>query len=168
MSSKGNVNEANLYPVESIPNSLSTLASAEMYRRLVLHDIVEEDVSLPVTCLSNFNHISYHFQFQFPDITIEDHLEILYGSEETIFNGQKWGGMTSDPGIYLQAALEDEIVDDWSWSSNWRIFSKLGAGYSSLRYRGEILTNSYGCLPDVDGGLEFTLAIRTSVPLGMI
>lgn len=164
MSSKGNVNEADLYPVESIPNSLSTLASAEMYRRLVLHDIMEENVSLPVKCSSNF----YHFQYQFPDMTIEDHLEILYGSEETIFNGQKWGGMTSDPGIYLQAALEDEIEDDWSWSSNWRIFSKLGAGYSSLRYRGEILTNSYGCLPDVDGGLEFTLAIRTSVPLGMI
>ena len=60
MSSKGNVNEAKLYPVESIPNSLSTLASAEMYRRLVLHDIVEEDVSLPVTCLSNFNYIFYH------------------------------------------------------------------------------------------------------------
>ena len=47
MSSKGNVNEANLYQIESIPNSLSTLASAEMYRRLVLHDIVEESVSLP-------------------------------------------------------------------------------------------------------------------------
>ena len=51
MSSKGNVNEANLYQVEAIPNSLSTLASAEMYRRLVQHDIVEENVSLPVlTC----------------------------------------------------------------------------------------------------------------------
>ena len=48
MSSKGNVNEANLYQVEAIPNSLSTLASAEMYRRLVQHDIVEENVSLPV------------------------------------------------------------------------------------------------------------------------
>ena len=74
--------------------------------------------------------------------------------------------MTSDPGIYLQSALEEEIESDWSWSPNWRIFSKLGAGYSSLRYRGEVLTNSYGCLPDTEGGLEFTLAIRTSVPLG--
>ena len=51
MSSKGNVNEANLYQIESIPNSLSTLASAEMYRRLVQHDIVEENVSLPVLSL---------------------------------------------------------------------------------------------------------------------
>ena len=101
-------------------------------------------------------------------MTSEDHSEILYGSEETMFNGQKWGGMTSDPGIYLQSALEEEIEEDWSWSSNWRIFSKLGAGYSSLRYRGEVLTNAYGCLPETDGGLEFTLAIRTSVPLGEV
>ena len=45
MSAKGNVNEANLYQIDSIPNSLSTLASAEMFRRLVQHDIVEENVS---------------------------------------------------------------------------------------------------------------------------
>ena len=45
MSSNGNVMETNLYQIESIPNSLSTLASAEMFRRLVQHDIVDESVS---------------------------------------------------------------------------------------------------------------------------
>ena len=149
MSADGNVNEAQIYQIGSIPNSLSTLASAEMFRRLVLTDIVDPN-------------------YKFPGINRADHHEILYGTDETIFSGQKWGGMTSDPGIYLQAALEDEIDFDWTWNADWRIFSKLGAGYSSSRHRGEVLTNSYGCLPHVEGGLEFTMAIRTSVPLGIV
>ena len=33
-------------------------------------------------------------------------------------------------------------------SDQWRIFGKMGAGYSGTRHRGEILTNAYGCFPD--------------------
>lgn len=55
----------------------------------------------------------------------------------------------------------------------WRIFSKLGAGYSSSRSVGEIVTAGYGCMPftsasDNSGsidGYEFTIAARSSVAL---
>jgi hypothetical protein len=55
----------------------------------------------------------------------------------------------------------------------WRIFSKLGAGYSSSRNVGEIMNNAYACLPvlNADGdpvlnsGYEFTLSVRGSVAL---
>mgnify|MGYP003386263457 CR=1 FL=1 len=66
---------------------------------------------------------------------------------------------------------------------NYRIFSKLGAGYSSSRSKGEILSNAYACLPIVgsDGkgksgsgasidqtninsnGVEFTIHVRGSI-----
>ena len=68
---------------------------------------------------------------------------------------------------------------------NYRIFSKLGAGYSSSRSKGEILSNAYACLPivgsdgsDSDGkgksgsgasidqnsnGVEFTIHVRGSI-----
>ncbi len=79
--------------------------------------------------------------------------------------------MTSDTAIFLQSAdrmtslLEDEI----SHEGEWRIFSKLGAGYSSSRYRGEIVSNAYTCFPRYDagkavGGYEFTITVRGSVP----
>ena len=42
-------------------------------------------------------------KFQWPGLTETDQKELLYGAEETLFfEGQKWGGMSADPGIYLQ------------------------------------------------------------------
>ena len=50
----------------------------------------------------------------------------------------------------------------------WRIFSKLGAGYSSSRSRGEIVTAGYTCIPEYEGGggggFELSLAARASAP----
>ena len=53
-----------------------------------------------------------------------------------------------------------------------RIFSKLGAGWSTSRYVGEIVSNAYACLPVLDSegnpvpnqGVEFTVHVRGSVP----
>ena len=177
-------------------NSLSPLASAEMTRRLVQHDIVSE-------------------QFRWPGLTSVDQQTILYGAEETLFFGdQKWGGMTADPAIYLQNALDINRIDQ-DLGEDWRIFSKLGAGYSGYRFVGEVTSNvsnlvvswssilelvrilkidlktkfrlnskytlnwksslsglylilkikSYGCFPGLNGGLELTVATRTSIPL---
>ena len=38
-----------------------------------------------------------------------------------------WGGMSADTSIYLQRSVGDERFDESS--GQWRIFSKLGAGY---------------------------------------
>ena len=42
-----------------------------------------------------------------------------------------------------------------------RIFSKLGDGYSTSRNRGEIVNNAYVCLPGYE--VEFTINVRGSV-----
>ena len=42
---------------------------------------------------------------------------------------------------------------------------QLGAGWSTSRRVGEILTNSYACFPDgSSGGVEMVLSARASVP----
>ena len=82
--SSGQRSDIERYECGTMNNNLSCLASAEMTRRLVMHDIVEDE-------------------FKWPGLTDIDQKQILYGSEETAFFGdQKWGGMTADPGIYLQ------------------------------------------------------------------
>ena len=80
----GKRSEIKRFKCGTMNNSLSPLASAEMTRRLIMHDIVDD-------------------QFKWPELTEIDQKQILYGSEEThFFNDQKWGGMSADPGIYLQ------------------------------------------------------------------
>ena len=97
----------------------------------------------------------------------------MYGSSNSLlFPGLQWGGMTSDTAIFVQSALDMQNIDDRS-QGQWRIFSKLGAGYSSSRSRGENTYTSYSCLPvlDVDSGnpvadagVEFVISARSSVP----
>eukprot|EP01038_Epipyxis_sp_PR26KG_P011421 gene11421-15305_t len=76
--------------------------------------------------------------------------------------------MTADTAIFLQTALQKYAKNVFQ-GNDWRIFSKLGAGYSTSRYRGEIVTNAYTCLPRYDsegqviGGIEFTISGRGSV-----
>ena len=71
--------------------------------------------------------------------------------------------MTADTAIFLQSAFQNADVTI-SNQYDWRIFSKLGAGYSTLRSRGEIVTSAYGCIPFEGGGIELTITCRGSVP----
>jgi len=57
-------------------------------------------------------------------------------------------------------------------NGSWRIFSKLGAGYSNSRSKGEIVTSAYACLPNSrsdgevpisDWGVEMSISVRGSV-----
>lgn len=143
-------------------NHLSALSNAELLRRLVLHREMENFPSL-----------------QWPGVTYTDVQNILYGSSisdsTSFFPDVIWGGMSTDPGIFLQGALDDveknalKRIDENS-DGAWRIFSKLGAGYSSSRGKGEILSNVYACLPhlfstdssDASNGIEFTFSVRAS------
>ncbi|CAE7532325.1 unnamed protein product, partial [Symbiodinium microadriaticum] len=97
-----------------------------------------------------------------------------YGAEKTVLfptDDLKWGGMTADTSVYVQSSVNITDVEVKS-QGQWRIFSKLGAGYSSSRSRGEIINNAYGCFPELDesgsvkqnSGYEFTLTVRGSVP----
>jgi hypothetical protein len=66
--------------------------------------------------------------------------------DSELFPSVQWGGMTADTSVYLQSALNISDVELQS-KGNWRIFSKLGAGFSSSRLVGEITNNAYACLP---------------------
>lgn len=133
-------------------NSLTALAAAELTRRIALHR------ELPPA-------------LQFPGVLWEDIQNLLYGAKESIFfPGQLWGGMTADTAIFMQSSpsLTALLKDDSVNQANFRIFSKLGAGYSSSRSRGEIVSNAHLCLPRRAGGgdgLEITVTVEGSVPL---
>mmetsp|Transcript_1738 Transcript_1738/g.3111 ORF Transcript_1738/g.3111 Transcript_1738/m.3111 type:complete len:275 (-) Transcript_1738:164-988(-) len=137
-------------------NSLSALSAAELTRRIVHFRDLPSDM-------------------QFPDASFSDMQNIMYGAKQEdsqLFPTVQWGGMTADTSIYVQSALNISAVQQQS-NGNWRIFSKLGAGFSSSRMVGEITNNAYACLPmyDSDGnvetnaGFEFTISVRGSVAM---
>lgn len=142
-------------------NSLSALSQSEMVRRLAQHRETSPDL-------------------RFPNTTWRDIQQILYGAgggQESLFPSETWGGMTADTAIFLQSAsaLNLTRIDEAS-SGQWRLFSKLGAGYSSPRTRGEIITNAYACLPmpvgdsgtTTNGGIELSLSVRASENLDVV
>ena len=87
-----------------MPNSMSMLASAEMTRRLVrMFWKMETLVFEHPDTLPKVQHDIIDEKFQWPGVTVADQKELLYGAAETLFfEGQKWGGMSADPGIYIQ------------------------------------------------------------------
>lgn len=136
------------------PNSLSPLIAAELIRRIVMFDDLPE-------------------ASKWPSVTKEDILTLEYGAKESLLfpQGLTWGGMSTDTAVYIQTAIDIEKVETDA-QGKWRIFSKLGAGYSSGRSVGEIVSNGYACFPELDNsgnpipdaGVEFIVAVRGSVP----
>ncbi len=70
--------------------------------------------------------------------------------------------------IFLQDALDSLLsLDklDAATDGQWRIFSKLGYGYSRTRDVIEMLNTGYVCLPSVaamnSNGVEFLLSVRS-------
>jgi len=136
----------------SFSNTVSMLSASEMTRRITQYREIPEE-------------------FRFPNATWSDMKDIMYGAQSPIlFPSVKWGGMTTDTSIYVQSSLDISDVQASS-QGQWRIFSKLGAGYSSSRSVGEVISNAYACLPRLDAnglpipneGYEFTIAVRGSV-----
>lgn len=134
-------------------NSLSPLVAAELLRRIVMFKDIPE---------SN----------RWPDVTYDDVITLLYGAEKSLLfpQGLTWGGMSTDIAIFAQTAVDINKVEADA-QGRWRIFSKLGAGWSSDRNVGEIVSNSYASFPvlDVQGrpipdaGVEFIISCRGSV-----
>lgn len=156
-------------------NSLSSIAAAQLLMRLVLHR------EMPLAA-------------RFPLLQWSDIQELLYGAGERsrLFPGQLWGGMSADTGafhsfqfrdvfichlskahpifaaIFLQDALSSLLsVDNIDAASDgqWRIFSKLGYGFSHTRSVIEMLNTGYVCLPSIaamnSNGAEFFLSVRS-------
>jgi hypothetical protein len=69
---------------------------------------------------------------------------VLYSNKQVslsnllLIDSTPWGGMSADKGIFLQATFAPTILMgiDKSSKGKWRIFSKLGAGYSDERNAG--------------------------------
>jgi hypothetical protein len=129
-------------------DTLSPLTAAELVRRMVLTREIDAKRVMP-------------------GLSWQSAKDILYGaSNSSLFPGLLWGGMSADPGVYVQSGLNITQVDEDA-QGQWRIFSKLGAGVSALRTPGaEIITNAYACLPTLtstgayDGGYEFVISAR--------
>lgn len=126
-------------------NTISSLTAAELTRRIALHREIK--VSL-----------------RFPGLLDVDAINLLNGAEKSsFFPNQVNGGMSTDTSIFVQSSLDMKKVEADS-NGEWRIYSKLGNGWSSSRGRGEIVNNAYVCLPQENGqGLEFTINVRGSV-----
>jgi len=124
-------------------NTISSLTAAELTRRLALHKEIKSSL-------------------RFPGLLDTDAINILNGEEKSIFfPNQVNGGMSADTAIFVQSSLKN--VDLINSNEDWRIFSKLGDGFSTSRERGEIVNNAYVCLPQMDQGIEFTINVRGSV-----
>ncbi|MEC8228717.1 MAG: hypothetical protein VX066_08390, partial [Pseudomonadota bacterium] len=132
---------------------MSTLAEAEFLKRLVSGE------REPLTQLPGFDN---------SDLTM-----LLYAPGHSSTAGNV-GGMMSGIGLMLARSIaaalapndkrEPNVVLDELTSGKWRIFQKIGAGPSETRQQGETVLLAHVCLPNVQGGREFTLAVQSEVP----
>ena len=108
-------------------NKLSTFTLAEALKRLVFYRENPET----------------HLEFS----TWEDIKILLYGAKNSIwYDAFTPQGMESDISIYMQSAVDIHEIERQS-QGQWRIFSKLGLGFSR---GGEIVHTDYACFPDFD------------------
>lgn len=132
---------------------MTTLAQAEWLKRLALHS---RD---PLT--------------QHPYITQDDISTLFYGSGHS-YQDKRFAGMTLGISLMLQRAIVNaitgtEVADpkkvlDELTNGKWRVFQKIGWGPSETRTTTENVVLAHVCLPNFQGGREFTVAAQVSVP----
>ncbi|MFC3094052.1 hypothetical protein DRW07_11265 [Alteromonas sediminis] len=135
---------------------MTTLAQAEWLKRLAAH---ERD---PLT--------------QHPELKVEDIQLLFYGVGHTQ-EGAEAGGMLAGISHALSLAIARHISSDADLTSKdakrvldtatngeWRIFQKIGWGPSETRNTGENVMLAHVCLPEYQGGREFTVAAQASHP----
>jgi len=137
---------------------MTTLAEAEWLKRLASHE------REPLT--------------QHPYLTNNSIKELFYATSHTDTQHQVGGMMQGISKMLTHAiakslsnnedlqligtALGKDILDE-ATSGEWRIFQKIGWGYSETRSAGETVVLAHVCLPHLQGGREFTIAAQTSV-----
>ncbi len=163
-SSSDSINKSdNICPVQKDPNtevyenSLTALAAAELTRRLVLHSDLDPSLQFPYMLSSDSLEIRQGVKYSDDELTSDSIVK-------SKFPMQFFGGMSADTAVFLQSSINISDVEIAS-NGSWRIFSKLGAGYSTSRSKGEIVTNAYGCFPSYGQkkGIEMTFSVRGSV-----
>ncbi len=132
---------------------MTTLAQAEWLKRLASH---ERDKLT-----------------RQPGLEAEDIQVLFYGTGHTDTDHQV-GGMMQGISTMLQHALADAIsgksgsdpktVLDQATNGQWRTWQKIGWGPSGTRGTGENVVLAHVCLPDYQGGREFTVAAQASYP----
>ena len=140
-------------PRPPISNTMSPLTMAEYLRRIVFS---RED-----------GHLG---SYGSADFRWEDSQAILYGARESqLFPFLQFGGMAMSSDVYLQLGLGDMDKLNNRSHGRWRLFSKLGFGFSDIRKRYEIVLNGYACMPSLQGeksmpilneGLEFVISVK--------
>ena len=93
----------------------------------------------------------------------QDSQDIFYGSDNSsLFPTLQYGGMSMSSDVYVQLGLGTENLNKTT-AADWRIFSKLGFGYTSIRKQYEVTLNAYLCLPlgENGRGIEFVLSAKT-------
>ena len=129
-------------------NVLSTMTLAEALKRLVMFRENPE------------TRLQYS--------TWEDMKVLFYGAQNSIWYDQSTPqGMESDTAVYMQNAVDINALDV-NTKGQWRIFSKLGLGFSR---GGEIVHTDYACLPVFDSngypimdqGAELIISIHLPV-----
>ena len=130
-------------PIPPLSNTMSSITMAEWLRRIIFS---REDK----------NQINNEY-FEW-----ENSKNILYGAiNSTYFPSLQYGGMSMSSDVYLQLGIDDKMLLNQT-TDDWRIFSKLGFGYSSIRKQYEVTLNGYVCLPLHDGnGIEFVISAKT-------
>ena len=79
--------------------------------------------------------------------TWEDMQVLLYGAQNSqMYDAQTPQGMEGDISVYLQSAVDINAINQ-NTQGQWRIFSKLGFGYSR---GGEVVHTDYGCFPNAN------------------
>ena len=133
---------------------MSTLALAEWLKRLVVN---QAEPSTQLESINNFN------------------LNLLFYGKQ---NNDNVTGMTAGISRILANAIVQSLLPEFVFDPNgeqakqyldkltdgkWRIFQKIGWGYSGTRTAGEMIYLAHVSLPNINGGHEFTIAAQTSV-----
>lgn len=171
-------------PRPTIENHMSALTMAEWMRRIVhAREDGEKERRIRRRDLG-LDHGESVSPF---GMEWEDAETILYGGSNTAASAYtdkkgdpvdlQWGGASMSSDIYLQRAAGINGTSEVERMANgrWRIFSKLGFGYSSDRSQFELALNGYMCLPILNqqdgssssgnihnGGLEFAISMWAS------
>lgn len=115
-----------------------------------------------------------------PGLLSSDIHTLFYGSGHSD-SERPVGGMMQGIGTMLHTALAAAIsgeqppapaernawaktILDEATDGQWRVFQKIGWGYSGTRTADEAVSLAHVCLPGYQGGREFTVAARANVP----
>lgn len=132
---------------------MTTLSQAEWLKRLASHERVVET--------------------RMPNLTSKDVEVLFYGTGHSDNHYQAGGMLQGISRMLLDSVAKNisnksvsnsKLVLDEATNGQWRIWQKIGWGPSETRGTGENVVLAHVCLPEFQGGREFTISAQTSYP----